>query len=207
MWSDKRVIQDCITRLFNQSPLSIYVDQMIISGTPIIWDTIRYSYHTGYYQVLISHWILSGTRITRDNIRYSYHTGYYQVLISHGILSGPRITRDTIRYSYHTGYYQVLISYWILSGTHIMLDTNYQILISCWIHQDTCWIWVCLVLSGTNFILVAEQYTYLYVYIEALILARTIYNQWQTTTTLNKSHKHNDLCHSTHCTSIAHGLS
>ena len=25
----KRVIQDCITRLFNQSPLSIYVDQMI----------------------------------------------------------------------------------------------------------------------------------------------------------------------------------
>ena len=29
MWSDKRVIQDCTTRLFNQSPLSIYVDQMI----------------------------------------------------------------------------------------------------------------------------------------------------------------------------------
>ena len=29
MWSDKRVIQDCITRLFNQSPSSIYVDQMI----------------------------------------------------------------------------------------------------------------------------------------------------------------------------------
>ena len=27
--SDKRVIHECITRLFNQSPLSIYVDQMI----------------------------------------------------------------------------------------------------------------------------------------------------------------------------------
>ena len=37
MWSDKRVIQDCITCLFNQSPLSIYVDQMIDVDTQWWW--------------------------------------------------------------------------------------------------------------------------------------------------------------------------
>ena len=75
MWSDKRVIQDCITRLFNQSPSSIYVDQMInmyLSGLCLLQGVSLSNPENLLIRLIYIKTLITHDDVLDDEVHYDY---------------------------------------------------------------------------------------------------------------------------------------